>query len=68
MEFAQPLVQYLRCVLKEEGISASPDKIKAVRTYPIPKNVRDVRAFLGLASFYRTHGKSRRNIQTSDPA
>ena len=51
--FAQPKVQYLGYVLSERGISASPDKVKAVREYPTPKTVKDVRAFLGLASFYR---------------
>jgi len=35
------------------GVSASPDEIKSVRNYPTPKNVKDVRAYLGLASFYR---------------
>jgi hypothetical protein len=51
--FAQPQVQYLGYVLSEQGISASPEKMKAVKQYPTPKSVRDVRAFLGLASFYR---------------
>ena len=51
--FAQPQVQYLGFVLSEKGVSASPDKIKAVKDYPTPRNVKDVRAFLGLASFYR---------------
>jgi hypothetical protein len=51
--FAQPQVQYLGYVLSEQGISASPEKVKAVRQYPTPKSVTDVRAFLGLASFYR---------------
>jgi len=27
--------------------------MKAVRNYPTPKNVKDVRANLGIASFYR---------------
>ena len=49
---AQPHVNYLGYVLSEKGVSASPDKIKAVRDYTTPKNVKDVRAFLGLASFY----------------
>jgi len=40
------------CVIRER-VTASPDKVKAVREYPTPKNVKDVRAFLGLASFYR---------------
>ena len=40
-------------MLSKEGISASPDRIKAVRDYPTSRNLKDVRAFLGLASFYR---------------
>jgi len=50
-KFAQPRVQYLGFVLSEDGISAS--LIKAVRDYPVPKSVKKVREFLGLASFYR---------------
>jgi hypothetical protein len=46
-------MQYLGYVLSEKGVSASPDKVKALREYSAPKNVRGVRAFLGLASFYR---------------
>ena len=46
-------MQYLGFVLSERGVSASPDKVKAVRDYPVPKNVKDVTALLGLASFYR---------------
>ena len=49
--FAQPRVQYLGFVLSQDGISVSPDKVKAVREYPVPKCVKEVRAFLGLASF-----------------
>ena len=51
--FAQPKVLYLGFVLSENGVSASTDKVKAVWEYPTPTNVREVRAFLGLASFYR---------------
>jgi hypothetical protein len=46
---AQPHVNYLGYVLSEKGVSASPDKVKAVRDYPTSKNVKDVCAFLGLA-------------------
>ena len=51
--FAQPQVNYLWFVLSEKGVSASPDKIKAVRNYPTLKNVKVFRLYLGLASFYR---------------
>ena len=51
--FVQPQIQYLGIVLPEKRISASPNKVKAMRDYSAPKNVKDFRAFLGLASFYR---------------
>jgi hypothetical protein len=40
--------------LSEERASASSDKVDAVKNYPTPRNAKDVRAFLGLASFYRS--------------
>jgi len=52
--FAQPEVQYLGFVLSENGISASTEKVKAVREYPTPKNITEFTAILGLASFYKT--------------
>lgn len=41
-------------MLSEGGISASPENVKAVKDYPVPRNVKDVIAFLRLASYYRT--------------
>jgi hypothetical protein len=51
--FAQTRVNCLGYVLSDKGVSASADKVKAVKEYPAPKDAKDVRAFLGLASFYR---------------
>ena len=39
--------------MSRDGITASPDKVKAVRQYPTPRSVKDVRSYLGLVSFYR---------------
>jgi hypothetical protein len=39
--------------VSRDGTTASPDKLEAVRRYPVPKNAKDIRSFLGLASFYR---------------
>ena len=44
--FAQPQVQYLGFVLSRNGIAPSPEKVKAVKQYPAPKSVKEVRAFL----------------------
>jgi hypothetical protein len=51
--FALPQVNYLGYVVSREGVKASPEKVLAVRKYPVPKNTIEVRSFLGLASFYR---------------
>jgi len=51
--FAKDTVTYLGFELSYRGIVASPDKLKAVQNFPIPRSVKDVRSFLGLASFYR---------------
>jgi hypothetical protein len=50
--FAKDKVSYLGYELSYRGIEASPDKVKAVQNFPIPQSVKDVRSFLGLASFY----------------
>jgi hypothetical protein len=44
---------YLGHVISEEGISVSPKKVAAVREWPVPECVTDVRSFLGTANYYR---------------
>jgi hypothetical protein len=51
--FAQSQVHYLGYVVSRDGTTAAPDKVKAVQKYPEPRNAKDVRSFLGHASFYR---------------
>ena len=46
-------VLFLGHVVSAEGIHPDPGKIKAVEEFPIPTNVRSLRSFLGLASYYR---------------
>ena len=35
------------------GIQPDPKKVEAVGTYPVPQNLTQLRAFLGLANYYR---------------
>ena len=51
--FAQPQIEYLGYVVSRDGIRASPEKTTAVKKFPVPRNAKEVRSFLGLASFYR---------------
>ena len=51
--FGQPQVEYLSYIVSKDGITASPGKTRAVNKFPTPTNVKEVRSFLGLASFYR---------------
>ena len=40
-------------MITSEGIQPDPAKIKVVQEYPVPKSVKDVRAFMGLTNYYR---------------
>ena len=48
----KPQVNSLCFVLSENGVSASADKVEAVKNYPTSKDGRNIRLFLCLASFY----------------
>ena len=45
-------VTFLGYIVSDNGIKADESKIEAIRTWPVPKSIHDVRSFHGLASFY----------------
>jgi len=49
----QRSVVFLGHVISKDGIATDPDKTRAVTEWPVPRSLRDVRAFLGLAGYYR---------------
>jgi len=51
--FFKQQVEFLGHIVSQEGVSTDPQKVKAVSEWPIPRRVRDVRAFLGLTGYYR---------------
>ena len=40
-------------VLSEEGVAVDPDKIRSIMEWPTPRDVSDIRSFMGLARYYR---------------
>ena len=54
----QKKVTFLGHVISPDGVGMEYDKVAAIRTWPTPKNLTQLRGFLGLASFYRQHCQS----------
>ena len=52
-EFFATQVQFLGFIIRENEVDKDPQKVEAVKEWPIPKTVREVRSFLGFTGFYR---------------
>lgn len=51
--FAKQQLTYLGHIISKSGVAADHKNIEAVRNWPSPTNVKEVRGFLGLAGYYR---------------
>jgi len=49
----QRRVEFLGHVLSENGVKVQMAKVDAVQHWPVPRNLTELRSFLGLCSYYR---------------
>ncbi|XP_047517455.1 uncharacterized protein K02A2.6-like isoform X1 [Pieris napi] len=54
-------VKYLGYIIDKDGIRVDPDKVKAIVGMVYPKNVSELKSFLGMVNFY---GKFIKNLST----
>ena len=52
-QFAQESVKFLRHIVSARGTEPDSSKVEAVREFATPTSLADVRAFVGMASYYR---------------
>lgn len=51
--FAMKGIQYLGFIISEKGVECDPATTEKVKQFAVPQDIRDVRRFLGLTSYYR---------------
>ena len=52
-ELFKQRITYLGHVVSKDGVGTCSDKTEAIRKWPVPKTVTDVRSFLGFVGYYR---------------
>ena len=50
--FGLPSVEYLGHIIHENGLHPSPKKIQAIQEAPAPRNLTELRSFVGLFNYY----------------
>ena len=52
-EFFMREIKYLGHIISKDGIRMDPDKLQVINEWPVPKNLHELRSFIGMCSYYR---------------
>src|SRR5947209_1163346 len=63
-EFHVQEVEFLEHIVGINGIRMDQEKVRAVRDWPTPQNVKDVQSFTGFCNYYRRYIREYRKIAT----
>ena len=66
MSFLPPNIHFLGHVVGRDGIKPDPEKIEKVKNYPVPTNLTELRAVLGLFSYYRKYQRFFKNREANE--
>ncbi len=53
MQFWLQKVLFFGHVIFEDGVSVDPKKVEAIKDWPQPTNVTEVRSIIGLSRYYK---------------
>jgi hypothetical protein len=53
--FAKEQIEFLGHIVTKGGIKPDPKKVELIKQWPVPQTKKDVRSFIGLASYYRKY-------------
>jgi len=52
-EFCRSQVRYLGFIVQGDGLTVDPEKTRPILEYPAPRNIKQLRRFLRMSSWYR---------------
>lgn len=52
-QFCRSSLKYLGYLVDKHGLRTDPEKVECIANYPVPKTIKEVRRFVGMASWYR---------------